>query len=757
MKPICGAGLLLSAVVDTPGGARGYRPAANAARPLTGTVLDGRYRVGGMIARGGMSTVYRGSDLRLDRPVAIKVMAPSFAADPSFLTRFEREARSAAGLAHRGIVGVFDQGRDGDIVFLVMELVDGGTLRDLIHQSGALSVSVTMSILEPLLAALGAAHDAGLVHRDVKPENVLISSKGEVKVADFGLVRAVTSQSMATGDVILGTVAYLSPEQVSTGAADPRSDVYSAGIVAYEMLTGHPPYTGDNAISVAYQHVHFDVPAVTDRAPGVPLELDDLILAATRRDPMARPRDASAFLSALVALRARLRLARVAVPVPRSGAQRVTGPTSGRPAGPAATAVEPGSTRRVPAGTRMVPAATSGVSAATRAVPTQTAVARPHPPAARPDLRAYSGAMRRQPRKVRRAVIVTLIVVLLGAAAAAGGWWLGSGRWSYTPGAVGVPRASAEVLVRSAGLVPHISTEPSDTVAQGTVADSRPEPGARVLRGSAVDLVVSEGRPVVPAVAAGGTSGEAEQAIRAAHLTPVVDPTRDRFAAGVAPGAVVGTDPAADTALPIAAPVLVILSKGAPPLPVPEVAGKSVDDAQNKLLVAGFRLGPVQRQFSTAADDGSVLGTRPGEGQLVAAGSAVSLVLALSITVPLVRGETGSQAESDLVRSGLIVSYGASVFDQDVDGGSAVGTDPAPGTMVDPAYPAVILTLSNAVAVPDVTQGDLGTARQQLAAAGLDIEISSLFGASGASVTGQVPSAGSRVQPGSTVIVSAFP
>ena len=300
-------------------------------RTLIGTVLDGRYRVGAMIARGGMSTVYRGMDLRLDRPVAIKVMKPSFAADPSFLTRFEREARTAAALAHRGVVAMYDQGRDGDIVFLVMELVDGGTLRDLIRQNGALSVAVTTSILEPLLSALGAAHTAGLVHRDVKPENVLISSKGEVKVADFGLVRAVSSQTMATGDVILGTVAYLSPEQVSTGASDARSDVYSAGIVAFEMLTGHTPYLGDNPMSVAYQHVHSDVPPVTDQAPGVPLELDDLILAATRRDPFARPRDATAFLSALVSMRARLGLARAVVPVPRSTAPSPSPTLAARP------------------------------------------------------------------------------------------------------------------------------------------------------------------------------------------------------------------------------------------------------------------------------------------------------------------------------------------------------------------------------------------------------------------------------------------
>lgn len=727
--------------------------------------------------------MYRGSDLRLDRPVAIKVMKPSFAADPSFLTRFEREARSAAGLAHRGVVGVYDQGRDGNVVFLVMELVDGGTLRDLMHQSGALSVSVTLSILEPLLAALSAAHDAGLVHRDVKPENVLISSRGEVKVADFGLVRAVSSQTMATGDVILGTVAYLSPEQVSTGAADPRSDVYSAGVVAYEMLTGRTPYEGDNAISVAYQHVHSDVPPVTDLAPGVPLELDDLVLAATRRDPMARPRDAGAFLSALVALRARLGLARVPVPVPRdASAARVRSTAAGgtAAAGTGAGGTGAGGTaagRTVAAGLTGVAAGSARGPAGTRVVPGAASLgARPHPtaasagnvygsaggghhpigpghPADQPV--APSNPLRRS--RFRRWLLVALVVLLLGAAAAAGGWWLGSGRWAYTPGAVGVPKASAEELVRSAGLVPLVSVAPSDTVQQGTVSDSHPAPGSRVLRGSKVDLVVSTGRPVVPRVIAGGSVDAAQLLVRSAHLTPVLSPTADRYDSTVPAGAVLGTDPAGGSALPIGASVVVLRSNGPAPQPVPTVAGKSVDDAQNKLLVAGFRVGPVVRQFDTNSDDGTVLGTDPHDGVLVPAGSAVSLVLASSITVPQIRGESASQASSDLERSGITVSYGAPTFDADVNGGSVVTTDPVPGTKIDPAFPAVTVTLSNAVVVPDVTQGDVGSATAQLQALGLQVDVTALFGRSGSSVTGQLPSAGKRMQPGSTVYISAFP
>ncbi|MDQ3601992.1 MAG: protein kinase, partial [Actinomycetota bacterium] len=267
-----------------------------------------------------MSTVYRGIDVRLDRPVAIKVMAPGFAGDPAFLQRFEREARAAARLHHPGVVGVFDQGIDrsptGDRVFLVMELVPGGTLRDLLAEHGALPVPLALSVAEPVLSALAAAHRAGLVHRDVKPENVLIGPGGVVKVADFGLVRAIAEAGTTTGDVILGTVAYLSPEQVATGTADPRSDVYSAGVLLYELLTGRPPYTGDTALSVAYRHVNDDVPPPSAVLPDLPPRLDELVLRATRRDPAVRPEDASAFLLALRRVRGELDIPRVSVPVP---------------------------------------------------------------------------------------------------------------------------------------------------------------------------------------------------------------------------------------------------------------------------------------------------------------------------------------------------------------------------------------------------------------------------------------------------------
>ncbi|GAA1300900.1 hypothetical protein GCM10009634_59230 [Saccharothrix xinjiangensis] len=279
---------------------------------MIGGLLEQRYRVGALVARGGMSAVYRGVDTRLERDVAIKVMDPRFSADPQFVARFEREARAAAKLHHPGVVQVHDQGVDEDRVFLVMELVEGGTLRDLLNERGTLDVPLALTVLEKVLAALAAAHRADLVHRDVKPENVLIGRGGAVKVADFGLVRAMSAAGVTSDSVILGTVAYLSPEQVTTGNTDARSDVYSAGVLLYEVLTGAPPYVGDNAISVAYRHVNDEVPPVT----GVPAEVAELVRRATRKEPFLRPADADSFLSEVEAVRAKLGLMTADVPTP---------------------------------------------------------------------------------------------------------------------------------------------------------------------------------------------------------------------------------------------------------------------------------------------------------------------------------------------------------------------------------------------------------------------------------------------------------
>jgi serine/threonine protein kinase, bacterial len=292
--------------------------------PLVGIVLDGRYRVDTMIATGGMSAVYRGLDLRLDRPVACKVMDSRYAGDQQFLTRFQREARAVARLKDPGLVAVYDQGIDGQHPFLVMELVEGGTLRELLRERGPMPPHAVAAVLSPVLGGLAVAHRAGLVHRDIKPENVLISDDGDVKIADFGLVRAVAEAKITSTSVILGTAAYLSPEQVATGDAGPRSDVYAVGVLAYELLTGATPFTGDSALAVAYQRMDNDVAPPSTVIAGVPSQFDELVLRATARDPAQRYADATDMRAELDAIVDELGLPDFRVPAPRNSAQHLS-------------------------------------------------------------------------------------------------------------------------------------------------------------------------------------------------------------------------------------------------------------------------------------------------------------------------------------------------------------------------------------------------------------------------------------------------
>jgi serine/threonine-protein kinase len=273
------------------------------------------------IAAGGTSTVYRGLDMRLDRPVALKVMDSRYAGDQQFLTRFQMEARTVARLKDPGLVAVYDQGLDARHPYLVMELIDGGTLRELLTERGPMPPHAVVAVLRPVLGGLAAAHRAGLVHRDVKPENILISDDGEVKIADFGLVRAVAAAKITSTSVILGTAAYLSPEQVRDGDASPRSDVYAAGILVYELLTGRTPFSGDSALSVAYQRLETDVPPPGSVITGVPAQFDELVECAAARDPADRYADALEMRTELDAIAEELNLPPFRVPAPRDSAQ----------------------------------------------------------------------------------------------------------------------------------------------------------------------------------------------------------------------------------------------------------------------------------------------------------------------------------------------------------------------------------------------------------------------------------------------------
>ncbi len=284
-------------------------------------MLDGRYLIECKIASGGTSTVYRGRDARLDRLVAVKVIDARYAGDEQFLSRFQLEARTIARLSNTGLVAVYDQGMDARQPFLVMELIEGGTLRELLAERGPMPPHAAAAVLRPVLGGLAAAHRAGLVHRDVKPENVLISDDGAVKIADFGLVRAVAAAGITSTSVILGTAAYLSPEQVRDGYADPRSDVYAVGIMTYELLTGRTPFTGDSALSIASQRLDKDVPPPSAAIDGVPPDFDRFVARATARDPQARYADAVEMGAELDAISHEVGLPGFRVPAPRDSAQ----------------------------------------------------------------------------------------------------------------------------------------------------------------------------------------------------------------------------------------------------------------------------------------------------------------------------------------------------------------------------------------------------------------------------------------------------
>jgi eukaryotic-like serine/threonine-protein kinase len=557
------------------------------AAPVAGALLDTRYRVGSPIATGGMSTVYRGVDTRLDRPVAVKIMDARFAGDPAFRMRFEREARSAARIDHPAVVDVYDQGMDNDQLFLVMELVDGGTLRDVLRARGALGVPAAFAVMEQVLAGLAEAHRLGMVHRDVKPENVLISEAREAKVADFGLAVAAAQAGASHAGTILGTVAYLSPEQVATGAADPRSDVYAAGILLYELLTGTPPYTGDTAISVAYRHVNCDVPAPSEVAGDVPPELDAFVRRATRRDPTARPTDAAAMLAELQRLAVLLEVPHVPVPAPppRPLEEQTTAP---RPA------------RAAHNGTRML-----------------ERDSHPSVPPLPPD-------HRRARRRGRRLFALwTALVLVLAMGIGITAWWLGSGRWTAVPSLAGVQRDAAERLVTGADLIPVARMVYVDDVPAGVVTATEPETSTPLLRGSTVTLVVSRGQPTVPAIAPGTSVDDAEATIRAAQLTPAQ--SGSEYSSSVPEGAVVRTRPAAGTPVSPGSRVSLVVSRGQQQdeqVRVPFLIGKRFDEAEEILDDLGLQ---AEEHSQFGRDDGRVVDQSNGAGSLVDRGTTIVL------------------------------------------------------------------------------------------------------------------------------------
>ncbi|NLE79062.1 MAG: Stk1 family PASTA domain-containing Ser/Thr kinase [Rhodococcus sp.] len=666
---------------------------------LIGELLERRYRVDATIARGGMSTVYRGLDTRLDRPVAIKVMDPQFATDPAFVARFEMEARSVARLKHPSLVAVYDQGHDGDHAFLVMELVEGGTLRELLRERGPMPPHAVAAVAGPVLDALAVAHRAGLVHRDVKPENILISDSGEVKIADFGLVRAAAAANTTSNSVILGTAAYLSPEQVTTGIADTRSDVYSTGILLFELLTGNPPFSGDTSLSVAYQRINQDVPRPSSFIPGVPAEFDELVAEATHREPDHRFTNAGELSAALRRASTALDLPEYRVPAPRKSAQhesaaRFAAQAGAAPALPvvpdpaptavvAAAALPPRSGQddhTAPDGvqhTRMM----TGLTPRSAVLDAGTNVG----PGGNADVDDAAdrygdtgyGAERRRSR--RTTTVWLFVVVAIALAVAFGGWWMGSGRYTAVPPIEGLGQSEATSAIEAAGLSVDIRGQYSDTVPESTVLGTDPVPGSEIVRDGTVALLVSMGRPAVPSLVSGGDRERVEQLLRDHTFVPVDG--GDAFSTSVPEGGVAALEPAPGTILPVGSSVSVITSKGSPPVTVPDVAGMSEDEARAAFDAIGITVSSVKEKFSSEVPSGHVIDSDPRIGSTARAGGSATLTVSNAVEVPFLLGRSVDSAREELDRLGLDIKVTQVA---DTDASLVITQSPNSGNLVKP-------------------------------------------------------------------------
>ena len=616
----------------------------NTSDPVIGRLIDGRYQVRSRIARGGMATVYLATDLRLERRVAVKVMHGHLADDSQFKQRFIQEARSAARLAHPNVVNVFDQGQDDDSAYLVMEYLPGITLRDLLREYGSLTGQQTIDIAEAVLSGLAAAHKAGIVHRDLKPENVLLADDGRIKIGDFGLARAASANT-ATGAALLGTIAYLSPELVTRGVADTRSDIYAVGIMMYEMLTGEQPFTGEQPMQIAYQHANESVPAPSSRNPKVPRPLDELVLWATERDPERRPRDAREALEQLKAVAGEI-----------DGGPTATAPQRTMVLPSAVPAPDPGPAPRPFAddetqvfGTRGAAPAATARTATTDQVPV------------RQQVRDEAAQKKRRPR---RWIAVLVILVLLIAGGGTAGWYFFAGPGSQ----VAVPRdlqgqtpeaATAELAKLGLTVSSPAGQAYSTTVPAGRVAATKPGLGAFVGKGKAVQLIVSQGRkPIDFSITAGMPLATAKDLI-AKNWKLAGDP-KQQFSDTVAQDTVIDAQGEDGKSLIGSGqygqglPVSLIVSAGK----LPDVAGKSFDDATAALKAVGVGATQGSQDFSHTVPEGSVIKVETSAPY--APGQTLALTISKGpepVVVPTVVGQTWAKAKQQLLDAGFQLDY----------------------------------------------------------------------------------------------------
>jgi beta-lactam-binding protein with PASTA domain/serine/threonine protein kinase len=646
------------------------------ARPPIGQVLDGRYRVESHLANGGMATVYLGTDIRLDRTVALKIMHAELANDEDFVRWFVSEARSVAKLSHPNVVTVFDQGADGRTLFLAMEYVPGRTLRHLLRDRGRLGPREALEIMVGVLGGLAAAHAAGIAHRDVKPENVLIGDGRTVKVADFGLARLVSGASHTKSGMIIGTAAYLAPEQVLGQRADARTDVYAAGVMLFELLTGRQPHVGDTPLGVAYKHVNEVVPAPSSVVPGLPPALDALVALATSRDPDLRPGGAGQFLHAITEVRGGLPLGASDSPfgIPQPASPAVPGTAT--PASPSTAATMPPA--RVPAQAGLTSASPAPAGFGEQG-PDLTGSRPPDDAAGGPATAA--GTARTDPPAMGRVIppgtwpdpppgelAETSRDLIPGLSrpepANPGGWRDRPGAWHaggdvtaatrqfghddpYSPG-------DSKTLVVAGGdgnglpAVPHSAYPPPREPRLHRLLFSR-RLGYLAL-GLAVVLVVGllgwwvlEGRYTTVPKVTGLSAAAARSDLRDAGLT--VTTGKKRLDNQVAKGMVISTIPATGARITRGGTVTLIVSAGPHMIAMPQVTGGSLQAAKDAIKHAGLMLGKVTKQTSATIPPGTVISSHPGPGTSWPQPRPVSLVVSAGPPMPNFVGQQKSAAE----------------------------------------------------------------------------------------------------------------
>lgn len=623
---------------------------------LSGELIDGRYQLISQIAQGGMASIYSALDTRLDRKVAVKIMHPHLAQDEAFVNRFIREAKAAAALTHPNAVSVQDQGWNTNgvpAVFIVMEMVEGNTLREYLEESGKFGIAQTLQYLTAILGALAAAHKLGIIHRDIKPENILISHDGRIKIADFGLAHGALIGSTLTAEssVVLGSVSYLSPEQVQRGISDSRSDVYSTGILAYELLVGEKPFSGDSPIQIAYMHVNNRVPRASQSRSDIPKELDELIFSATSSNPDERPRDAGIFLAAIQDIARSLDPKRnqlsleLDIPMQKISEKQSRSKIKKSKAEPVKEVTEEKPVRELTAGTK-----------------------------------------RRISKRVRRNRI---IAVLLAVALGIGGWYalIGPGSRIVVPSIVGASLDEANAALTQLGLSSEVTEKRFDEeIAAGKILESDPSGGGKVDTGGVVKLVISKGqeRYVIPVL----TGLTPEVAIKTLTNQPLKSAgIAEEFNSTIPKGLVISSNPSNGQKVKRDTPVTILVSKGVEEIAFTTYVGQSGDQAQNELTDAGFNV-ESSFAYSETIAAGAVISQTPAGLVSAPKGSTITLVVSKGskfVFIPNVYSIETSKAIAALKDLGLKVkvrSMGKKSVKNVTNVSPKVGTKVLRGTVV---------------------------------------------------------------------------